>query len=501
MQQQAQQAEQQFRRRLFLLLFLRRSIKVLTPLLFVGGSWLLFLRIIDASSLRNISWNILPVLVLLGLLVAAIQERRRGISPTKTAAGLDACNRCGGLLAGAAEGIRLGEWEQQLPATYTQPALHWQGKRSLLLLGLAVFYLFTVHLLPARYVQHPLSPPPMEIGDTVKNLEAKVKLLEEEKILEEQIAAELKESLRKTQENAESTDPGAALESLDRVDEKLDKEAQKHAQAALAELNDAELAQALSEALAQAEENGAFNLDTPNVPNEKNGQKQSKMQNEAFQELQKLLKKLEKNALSPNKLSSELLATLKKLNAANKSGQCPNLSPKDLRRLAKSLKACNGDIQKQIARLCKANLLSGEWKKRCCGKGKKDGKAAAALLAYLAQQNPELSATLATVCLGIPGQGGLSRGRGDAPLTWSDGTDETGVSYKAQWLPDTQPPDLNQSRLLGVSHATPKTNDAPTPITGGTLANARAGGGSAATSPILPRHRRTVRNFFSRAKK
>jgi hypothetical protein len=98
---------------------------------------------------------------------------------------------------------------------------------------------------------------------------------------------------------------------------------------------------------------------------------------------------------------------------------------------------------------------------------------------------------------GRPGRGGITRGRGDAPMTWSGGTAEENAKFKPQVVPPASVADLRRSTLAGVSRGRPGTGK-PESSTGGALTGAEAGGGSAHTRVILPRHRGTVKRYFER---
>lgn len=96
------------------------------------------------------------------------------------------------------------------------------------------------------------------------------------------------------------------------------------------------------------------------------------------------------------------------------------------------------------------------------------------------------------------GQGGVDRGRGDAPMTWTDGTEEDGAKFKEQVLPVGG--DLTTAQLVGVSRAAPNEtpDDGAGVSTGGALTSARAGAGAAHVSVLLPEHRRVVERYFKR---
>ncbi len=52
--------------------------------------------------------------------------------------------------------------------------------------------------------------------------------------------------------------------------------------------------------------------------------------------------------------------------------------------------------------------------------------------------------------------------------------------------------------LIGVGQTDPDANQQKGPSQGGALKNAQAGGGSANSQVVLPRHRATVERFFVR---
>ena len=97
----------------------------------------------------------------------------------------------------------------------------------------------------------------------------------------------------------------------------------------------------------------------------------------------------------------------------------------------------------------------------------------------------------------MAGRGGRDRGRGDAAMFFGEKADDKGTKWDEKTLPPATAAGLQNSTKVGVSAAVP---DAAHPITssGGALASATAGGGSAYTSVVLPRHRGAVKRYFER---
>ena len=96
-----------------------------------------------------------------------------------------------------------------------------------------------------------------------------------------------------------------------------------------------------------------------------------------------------------------------------------------------------------------------------------------------------------------PGRGGVSRGRGDAALTWTDPATQENTAFKTERLAPGGLPDLEQSQLQGVSFSAPETADAAAPVASGALASDGVATGVAAPAAVLPRHREAVKQYFN----
>ena len=99
-----------------------------------------------------------------------------------------------------------------------------------------------------------------------------------------------------------------------------------------------------------------------------------------------------------------------------------------------------------------------------------------------------------------PGKGGVNRGRGDAPLTWGDESDEEGVKFKETVLPQgflEQPKD----ELVGVGRAAPDEEAAPVAARSTQRVMDPAAGNTTWNRKLNPRHRNVVRKYFSNAGK
>lgn len=99
---------------------------------------------------------------------------------------------------------------------------------------------------------------------------------------------------------------------------------------------------------------------------------------------------------------------------------------------------------------------------------------------------------------GRPGSGGVTRGRGDAAISYGEQTSEEGFGFKEQVLPFSQLQTMRDSMLMGLSLGQPIEDLGRTPGAGGALKGNTSGGGEAAKHKVLPRHRSAVERYFSR---
>jgi hypothetical protein len=75
------------------------------------------------------------------------------------------------------------------------------------------------------------------------------------------------------------------------------------------------------------------------------------------------------------------------------------------------------------------------------------------------------------------------------------------VKFKEETLPEGDLASLKRSQKLAVSKGAPGTEAPGGPAGSGALEDSAAGGGSANTQVVLPRHRGTVERYFDRPKK
>ena len=275
--------------------------------------------------------------------------------------------------------------------------------------------------------------------------------------------------LARLERTGDASDPARVLEALDHIAEELRRTAEEKAGALADERADLQAAQALAEMLAESLEQGRGA--TPASPFGKAG--------EALAQF-----------LAGARLSPPLMSNL--LSLASSPG---GLTPDALRELYERLKRADALSAEQLAKLSAMRLVDAS---ACRGGSCTNGAACGEALArLLSEDGPASDAAQALVAMcSQPGSGGVSRGRGDAMLTWTDPSTRENASFKEQAVAPGRLPGLDQSRLQGLSAASPEVPAAAAGTSPGALATEGAANGSTAQAVILPRHREAVKRFF-----
>tara|TARA_R110002072_G_scaffold173600_2_gene328401 strand:- start:192170 stop:193627 length:1458 start_codon:yes stop_codon:yes gene_type:complete len=98
---------------------------------------------------------------------------------------------------------------------------------------------------------------------------------------------------------------------------------------------------------------------------------------------------------------------------------------------------------------------------------------------------------------GNPGSGGISRGRGDADLTWGDESSLENTKFKESVLPPGML-DKPRDEVVGITIATPETDVAGTAPRSAARAATAASGDETWKGTIRPRHRSVVKRYFDK---
>lgn len=447
-----------FARDLQWVLATRLGVQMVTVWFFVWGVAVLALRIFGT---QNSFWLALGLLGIVPLALLAVwRAGRQRPAFTSIRANYDRLNACGGIIM-SEESADMGAWQGQLPEAAV-PKFRWQSGRPLLLLGVSAVFAVAALLLPDRLTRFS-SHPPLEIGQIVGQLQTEVKVLAQEKIVDDKKADDLQKQLSQLQKDSSSYDPSKTWEALDHIKQSNSDAAKQAAEEALTKMQSLAQAETMTLAMAQAADSG-MNGTTAN---------------EAAQDLASMLSaaKLEDGILN-EKIPPELLAGLNGLNK------------EQLEKLLQALKSNKDSLSKTVGNLANLRLIDAATLAKCLNAGQCTN--AAALAYYLSTcTNGCDNALCYCLCKGGPGGGGPA-----APMTWDNNTSEQNQRFQEHTLPPAT--QLSDAQLVGVSRAAPQLSGNDVSAQHGALDNAVASGGSAHAQVILPEQRQAVRNFFKR---
>lgn len=172
------------------------------------------------------------------------------------------------------------------------------------------------------------------------------------------------------------------------------------------------------------------------------------------------------------------------------------LTPEQLKELMKLMAKAKLGMGQSGMKMGAMGLLDAQSMQKMLSIAKMNPKMLAKALAQC--KNPgQLALALQQLSNGKPGKGGVTRGPGHAPITWSQDTKQSKEDgAKLTTLPQGGA-NPGESEVQGVQLVAPKVEKAG-PDAGGALNNAKSGGGSANTQGLLPAHRGAVKRFFDR---
>ena len=456
-----------FSRRLLWACALRTALRWMAWWCVLWGVATMAARISMVAAPAAIAWGLLgsvPVAV-----AALIYEWRRRPGETALRAVCDRHNHAGGLVMAGAAASAAG-WDRQLPALAV-PAVRWQGRRTLSFFFAALLFAALTLAIPDRYAALGRQRA-LDIGQTVEELETQIQALQDEKILKDQKAAELKQELAKLADTATGNDPAKTWEALDHLKSANTDLAKQAAEEAIAKT--AKLTQA--ETLAAA---------TSKLPDTAAGHEAA---TKAMQELAALLQSAK---LEAGLLGVELPPGL--LEAAKAGG----LTPEQIKDLVKQLQANKGQLSNSLKKLSELKLIDPSQLGKCDKAGQcpnPDG-----LAAFLAENGSQTEGLLLLLEQYCAGKGGVSEDPpGNTPMTLGDPSSEEGAKFKPQVLPPSSLASLANAQRIGLSKSAPEVTGTRETAQSGALAGASAGGGEAQVQVILPRHKAAVQRFFKR---
>ncbi|MEM7582320.1 MAG: hypothetical protein AAF560_02985 [Acidobacteriota bacterium] len=447
-----------FRRRAAALTALVVGVRWLAAACFAWGVALAALRTALQLPGSTAAWGLLSLGPL--AVVALAQGWRARPSRAAVRALLDRENHAGGLVMAAGE-TELERWRPRV-ASPQVPGLRARPAWGPLAAGMAFV---------AGVAWMPVSPPglegnrTLEIGDEVARLAQRVEALEDEGLLSEDEATTFEEALEELLSEASGEDPAKAWETLDHLQERADQAVDELAETALAESEQLASASQLAEALADA----ASSADPAELA-------------QAVAELSALTSAAASDsrlldAAAAGELKTSAGAGLDEMLSALDRGKA-NLGDR-LDRMASGGALDVGGLMQAREALERGSQSLGE---------------------FLDANGLQASGSMLGKRAGVPGRGGVTRGRGDAPMRWRPEPLAEDGQFREQFLEAGASARLADHRLLGLSLADPSRPgvEAAVGSAPGVDVEAVAGGGSAVTHPLLPRHRGAVRRFFDR---
>jgi hypothetical protein len=460
-----EQALTGFRRRLAVLLTLRNALAYFTAWAFVWGTGVLVLRAALGTPRPVLLWGLagLP----LALVPAVWLALRRLPSAAAVRALFDHRGGLGGLLMAGAE-MPLGAWDRRVPEL-AAPRVRWRAGRAAGLFAVAAGFVGLAFATPQRLVALDAGTP-LDIGREVTRLHHQIDTLKEEQVLDSARADALKQKLDQVREEASGTDPVKTLEALDHLEDVTSKTAKSAAEAAASKTEQMSKAETLAEALRDAGDKA-----------------DPRLKAEAMAELAALARQAAGDTELMQGLDAEALKALEKAGA---------LDPQMMKKIADAMRGGKKKLAARLENLERAGLLDKEALKKLALCARCNGKELAQLLCDSDCEAFSLADLLAQC--DKPGRGGLTRGPGAAKLTFGKESTMDGVQFKEETLPPSALQALQESKVLGVTPTAPQVETAGAESKPGALAGARAGGGSANTQVILPRHREAVEKYFER---
>ncbi len=459
-----------FLRRLLALLTLKHALLLSAGWCFAWGLAVLLLRVVAGTPRKPLLWGALGLVAV--VVVAWLLARRELPARSSVRALLDGQNDCGGLLM-AAESAALGAWQTRVPAIVL-PKLRWRSARAWGLCVAALVFVGVSLAVPIRLAALNAGRS-LDVHREVETLSAQIEALKQAEILEETKADALEQKLAQLAADASGEDPAKTWEALDHLADAVEKNAQDAAEAAQAKQEQLARAAALAEGL----QTGKDQLD-------------AKTMTEAMQTMSQMMQ----SALNENSALAQSLSA--ETQEAIKNG---SLSQEQLKEIGNALSQNKAGLQQRLSKLNQAGLKRPINPNALKGNAQAGNRDNAGLAKFLKENAEKMSVeeAIGEWCEN-PGKGGVNRGRGDAAMTWSDGSSEKDAKFKEQVLPPSAVAGLNDSQLVGLSAAAPTVNGQAV-TAHGALNGAAAGGGSAYTQPVLPRHKGAVKRYFDRPQK
>ena len=456
---------------------LQRAAETGAAFLFGFGAVVLAVKLLIPQAWPNVLWSALGLIPAWGLAwwLARSHARKNQRSRSESVARLDSALGTGGLLmmvselSERADSTRGREWQHALPqieAAWKEAIPRVRPRRFASYLALPLLFAVGACFIPLRAASTVAALRNTVGQQAAQELEALLDSIDDEKILDEQEKEKLREEIERLAEETRETplthEKWEAVDALrERMKVRIESAAMLSSQAGaaaalLSESNSADPAgQLSSEFSAERTENLEQEL---SEALQKLGQKGAL--SNASQGLQDQLARLTTNGKL--KLPRDAGERQEVLDQLNEFLQQENKKLSDLR------KKCSA---------CKSGCQSGE----CEGESECEGEG------------------LCNRSGNRPGRGGVTRGRGDAELTWGDEAEKQGSKFKEVVLPKgflDQPKD----DVVALQKSAPQEEAAADAPRSARREDEAAAGQATWNRKLNPRHRNAVRKYFDAQK-
>jgi hypothetical protein len=435
--------------------FLRRAAETGAAYLFAFGAAVLVVKLLIPQAWPNVLWGglgLIPAFALAWWLAGRSHSSR-----WQSVARLDSALSTGGLLMMLSE-LPHGEWEKALP----QLEAAWKGaiprvRPTRFSSFLALPLLFAAG---ACFVPLHEGTPAVVLRNTVgqqaaQELEALLNSIDKEQVLDEEEKKQLQDEIRKIAEETRETPlTHEKWETVDALRERMKVRLESTAMIALKASDAAAM-------LAAASADGDVDLDRIDILEKDLGEALTKLGKKgvfkgAPQDLQDRLERLMKNG---------------RFKAPDDAAEREELLDE--------LREFLDDENRKLADL----------RKKCSGcRGGQDGD----------DEDAEGNCS-GTCSSNRPGRGGVTRGRGDAELTWGDESDKQGTKFKEVVLPRGSQDDPKDD-IVAIQKSAPIEEPGSDAPRSARRSDEAAAGQTTWNRKLNPRHRNAVRKYFDTVK-
>ncbi len=438
-------------------IFLKIFSSFFLPAMFICGSILIALRYFKIHP--AVTTLLFALSFSTTIVTTIVAYRKNLLNLCDTAAWIDKECGFGGFIMSAFSGHDLSNWDCNIdPSRLPNCDCRW-GK-ILFPISVAIAFLAMSAFVPIPEPDENYSGLALDVSTPSSNLLSKIKILEDTGIIDEERKNILNDTLENLRKNNSALQPGKIYESLDNLDSNImemgDEAIRKMAEASKI-MQDMELATA--ELSAEPDENL-----------EKTLRDQAKQLSDLFKGSQALAGICAKGGTNPEDM----------INAVTK--MAPPSDSKMLEKLGKMLKNSCSNMNKSYKKLSSGNCSSSSSQslkeffdrnpagKLASDKGKCNGKGL------------------------IPGQGGVNRGRGDAPMIFGDESAKL-ESKKSPEQINTDETLLDFNETIGVSFSEPESSPLDDGVNG-TLGTSTGSGGESRRYPVAPSNRSMLKRYF-----